>query len=83
VWATARKPFEVWRQAPEGARSNYAKTQSCRTARRSSDPVYSSPLVTKFINGIMWGGKRSIAERTFYTALRQVGKRRRRTFEGF
>ena len=25
------------------------------------DPVYSSPLVTKFINGIMWGGKRSIA----------------------
>jgi small subunit ribosomal protein S7 len=22
-------------------------------------PVYTSPLVTKFINGIMWGGKRS------------------------
>src|SRR6266567_3618653 len=37
------------------------------------DPVYNSPLVTKFINGIMWGGKRSIAERTFYDALRQVG----------
>ena len=39
------------------------------------DPVYNSPLVTKFINGIMWGGKRSIAERTFYTALRQVGEK--------
>src|ERR1041385_4062064 len=39
------------------------------------DPVYNSPLVTKFINGIMWGGKRSIAERTFYTALLQVGEK--------
>ena len=39
------------------------------------DPVYNSALVTKFINGIMWGGKRSIAERTFYDALRQVGEK--------
>src|SRR5205809_8123775 len=37
------------------------------------DPVYNSPLVTKFINGVMWGGKKSLAERTFYDALRQVG----------
>ena len=39
------------------------------------DPVYNSALVTKFINGIMWGGKRSIAERTFYDALSQVGEK--------
>ena len=39
------------------------------------DPVYNSALVTKFINGIMWGGKRSIAERTFYDALAQVGEK--------
>jgi len=39
------------------------------------DPVYSSALVTKFINGIMWGGKRSIAENIFYDALRQVGEK--------
>jgi small subunit ribosomal protein S7 len=39
------------------------------------DPVYNSPLVTKFINGIMWGGKRSLAERTFYDALIQVGEK--------
>ena len=38
------------------------------------DPVYNNALVTKFINGIMWGGKRSIAERTFYAALAQVGE---------
>src|SRR5207244_11997724 len=38
-----------------------------------ADPGYTSPLMTKFINGIMWGGKRSKAEKTFYDALRQVG----------
>ena len=37
------------------------------------DPVYSSPLVTKFINGLMWGGKKSNAESIFYRALLQVG----------
>src|SRR5260221_14379383 len=39
------------------------------------DPVYNSALVTKFINGIMWRAKRSIAERTFYDALAQVGEK--------
>src|SRR5215213_6829158 len=37
------------------------------------DPVYNSPLVTKFINGLMWGGKKSTAEGIFYRALQQVG----------
>src|SRR3712207_9019742 len=37
------------------------------------DPVYNSPLVTKFINGLMWGGKKSTAEGIFYRALLQVG----------
>ncbi|CAN5303335.1 30S ribosomal protein S7 [soil metagenome] len=39
------------------------------------DPVYSSPLITKFINGMMWGGKKSTAEKIFYTALVQVGEK--------
>ena len=38
-----------------------------------ADPVYNSPLVTKFINGLMWGGKKSTAEGNFYRALQQVG----------
>src|ERR1700750_1406407 len=38
-----------------------------------ADPVYNSPLVTKFINGLMWGGKKSTAEGIFYRALAQVG----------
>jgi len=39
------------------------------------DPVYSSPLVTKFINGLMWGGKKSNAEKIFYHALLQLADR--------
>ncbi len=36
------------------------------------DPIYGSPLVTKFVNGLMWGGKRSIAENIFYSSLAQA-----------
>jgi small subunit ribosomal protein S7 len=37
------------------------------------DPVYNSPLVTKFICGVMWEGKKSVAESIFYDAMRQIG----------
>lgn len=36
------------------------------------DPIYNSPLVTKFINCMMWDGKKSLSERIFYTALNRV-----------
>ncbi|RKY89590.1 30S ribosomal protein S7 [candidate division KSB1 bacterium] len=39
------------------------------------DPKYKSRLVTKFINGIMRKGKKSLAERIFYTALEKVEER--------
>jgi small subunit ribosomal protein S7 len=39
------------------------------------DPVYNSPLVTKFINGLMWGGKKSTAESIFYRALQQLAEK--------
>ena len=39
------------------------------------DPVYNSPLVTKFISGIMWDGKKSVAEGIFYRALQQMGEK--------
>ena len=39
------------------------------------DPVYNSPLVTKFINCVMWDGKKSTAEQIFYTALTQIGEK--------
>src|SRR5438094_8893183 len=36
------------------------------------DPVYSSDLVTKFVNSMMWQGKKSTAEGIFYEALERV-----------
>lgn len=39
------------------------------------DPVYSNVLVTKFINGVMWDGKKSTAENIFYTTMQQVAEK--------
>ncbi len=39
------------------------------------DPVYSSQLVSKFINVIMKDGKKSVAERILYDALEIVAER--------
>jgi small subunit ribosomal protein S7 len=39
------------------------------------DPRYGSPLAAKFINSLMWSGKKSVAERIFYRALDQIKKR--------
>jgi small subunit ribosomal protein S7 len=42
--------------------------------RRDSvaDPIYDSVLVTRFVNAIMKRGKRSLAERAFYDAMKIV-----------
>jgi len=39
------------------------------------DPVYNSELVAKFINNLMWDGKRSLAQKIFYRAMEIVGER--------
>jgi small subunit ribosomal protein S7 len=36
------------------------------------DPVFNSIMVTKFINGLMWQGKKAVAEKIFYGAMDQV-----------
>ncbi len=36
------------------------------------DPIYNSILVTKFINGVMWAGKKSTAEQIFYGAMEKI-----------
>ena len=38
------------------------------------DPVYSDVLVTRFVNNLMWQGKKSIAYTIFYDALSKVNK---------
>ncbi len=39
------------------------------------DPIYNSVVVTKFINGIMWQGKKTVAEQIFYGAMKQVAEK--------
>src|SRR5437870_12267910 len=36
------------------------------------DPIYGSELVTKFVNSMMWQGKKSTAESIFYEALTRL-----------
>ena len=37
-----------------------------------ADPIYGSDLVTKFINSMMWQGKKSTAENIFYKSLTKL-----------
>jgi len=39
------------------------------------DPRYQSKLVSKFINSMMWDGKKSVIERVFYDAMDIVEKK--------
>ena len=36
------------------------------------DPVYGSSLVTKFVNSMMWDGKKSTAQGIFYEAMNKL-----------
>lgn len=39
------------------------------------DPIYGSKLVTQFINGVMYDGKKGISETIFYDAMKIVGEK--------
>ncbi len=39
------------------------------------DPVHDSMLASKFINCMMWDGKKTTAQRVFYDALAEIKKR--------
>src|SRR5271154_6338920 len=39
------------------------------------DPRYNSKLVSKFINCLMWQGKKTVAQKVFYGAMDQVVKK--------
>ena len=49
------------------------RTASADTLK--ADPRYNSKLASKFINCLMWGGKKATAMRIFYGALDQIKKR--------
>jgi small subunit ribosomal protein S7 len=51
---------------------------SKRTASSTTlkpDPTFNSVLASKFINCLMWDGKKATAQRIFYDALEQIKKR--------
>jgi small subunit ribosomal protein S7 len=39
------------------------------------DPVYGSDLVNKFINCMMWSGKKSTSQSIFYEAMQKLGEK--------
>jgi len=39
------------------------------------DPIYGSTLVTKFVNSMMYEGKKSTAQNIFYTAMKNLEQR--------
>ena len=41
----------------------------------SPDAIYNSELVKKFVNCLMWDGKKSISETIFYSALEKIQER--------
>jgi small subunit ribosomal protein S7 len=41
----------------------------------TGDPKFGSVLASKFINVLMWDGKKSTAQRVFYDALEVIGKK--------
>ncbi len=40
-----------------------------------ADPIYNSTMVEKFVNSMMWDGKKSIAQGVFYTAMEKMAER--------
>jgi small subunit ribosomal protein S7 len=41
----------------------------------AADPIYNSTLCEKFINSMMWDGKKTVAQALFYTAMTKIGER--------
>ena len=39
------------------------------------DPVYNSTLAEKFVNSMMWDGKKAVSQRIFYEAMSKIGER--------
>lgn len=52
-----------------------AKKHKSFTYLLRPDPKYNNKLVSKFINCLMWDGKKSIAQRVFYEALNTLEKK--------
>ncbi len=52
-----------------------AKKRTASADTLKPDPVYNSKLASKFMNCLMWQGKKATAQRIFYGAMDQIKKR--------
>jgi len=52
-----------------------ARKRTASADTLQADPVYGSKLASKFINCLMWQGKKATAHRIFYDALEQIKRR--------
>lgn len=50
------------------------RKQQAKKLPLSPDPKFNDKLVTRFVNNIMWQGKKSIAYTLFYDAVEKVAK---------
>ncbi len=71
----ARAIFQSEIRIPKSEIENMPRRRVAERREVLPDPIYNSPLVTKFINGVMWEGKKSVAESIFYGAMRQIGEK--------
>jgi small subunit ribosomal protein S7 len=52
-----------------------AKKFTASNEQLKPDPVYQSKLASKFINCLMWDGKKSVASKAFYDAMKEIEKK--------
>jgi small subunit ribosomal protein S7 len=51
------------------------RRRSAEKQELTSDPKYNSPLISKFINNVMYKGKKTIAENIVYSAIEILEKK--------
>ena len=52
-----------------------ARRRRAEVREVGADPIYNSTLATKFINSMMWDGKKNTAQRLFYSSLTILAER--------
>jgi len=56
-----------------------AKKITASSEQLKPDPKYNNKLVSKFINCLMWDGKKSVVQRVFYDAMDIISKKMKDT----
>ena len=51
------------------------KKWTASPSQLAPDPRYGSKLISKFINNLMWDGKKAVAQRVFYDAMDLIGQK--------